>query len=161
MKQWCPLYVFLYCYSFGWNAPFQLYVLPLSQLNDVKKWKIYNDYIQPHLMVLWHNVSQQSITMTRWRLKSPASRLFTQSLIQTPIKENINAPHHWHLRGEFTGDPAQMASKAENVSIWWRHHGRPVFQCSILPRKCHFTPTYPVPWTPPGNTFGYNALHQL
>ena len=27
--------------------------------------------------------------------------------------------------GEFTGDqwiPAQMASNAENVSIWWRHH---------------------------------------
>ena len=25
--------------------------------------------------------------------------------------------------GEFTGEfPAQMASNAENVSIWWRHH---------------------------------------
>ena len=30
---------------------------------------------------------------------------------------------HWHLCGEFTGDPpAQRASNAENVSIWWRHH---------------------------------------
>ena len=30
------------------------------------------------------------------------------------------------LCGEFTGDrwiPPQMASYAENVSIWWRHHG--------------------------------------
>ena len=27
------------------------------------------------------------------------------------------------LCGEFTGDPAQMASNAEKVSIWWRHHG--------------------------------------
>ena len=27
------------------------------------------------------------------------------------------------LCGEFTGEfPAQMASNAENVSIWWRHH---------------------------------------
>ena len=25
--------------------------------------------------------------------------------------------------GEF---PAQMASNTENVSIWWRHHGKPV-----------------------------------
>ena len=28
--------------------------------------------------------------------------------------------------GEFTGTgefPAQIASNAENVSIWWRHHG--------------------------------------
>ena len=39
----------------------------------------------------------------RWRLKSPASRLFTQPFIQTQIKENIKAPRHWPLCGEFTG----------------------------------------------------------
>ena len=35
------------------------------------------------------------------------------------------APRHWPLCGGFTGDrliPAQMASNAENVSIWWRHY---------------------------------------
>ena len=37
-------------------------------------------------------------------LKSPASRLFTQSFIQTQIKENIKATRHWPLCGEFTGD---------------------------------------------------------
>ena len=50
--------------------------------------------------------------------------LFTQPFIQAQIKENIKAPHHWPLCGEFTGHrwiPAQMASNAENVSIWWRH----------------------------------------
>ena len=60
----------------------------------------------------------------RWRLKSPASRLFTQSFIRAQIKENIKAPRHWPLCGEFTGTgefPAQMASNAENFSIWWRH----------------------------------------
>ena len=69
------------------------------------------------------------ITLTsqwpRWRLKSPALRLFTQSFIQAQIKENIKAPRHWPLCGEFTGAgefPAQRASNAENVSIWWRHH---------------------------------------
>ena len=40
----------------------------------------------------------------RWRLKSPASPLFTQPFIQAQIKENIKAPSHWPLRGEFTGD---------------------------------------------------------
>ena len=33
-------------------------------------------------------------------------------------------PRHWPLCGEFTGTgeiPAQRASYAENVSIWWRH----------------------------------------
>ena len=59
-------------------------------------------------------------------LNSPASRLFTQPFIQTQIKENIKAPRHWPLCGEFTGTgefPAQGVSYAENVSIWWRHHG--------------------------------------
>ena len=48
-----------------------------------------------------------NITMTsyraRWRLKSPASRLFTQPFVQAQIKENIKAPRHWPLCGEFTG----------------------------------------------------------
>ena len=39
----------------------------------------------------------------RWRLKSPASRSFTQKFIQAQINENIKAPHHWPLWGEFTG----------------------------------------------------------
>ena len=40
-------------------------------------------------------------------------------------QRNIKVPRHWSLCGVFTGTgefPAQMASNAENVSIWWRHH---------------------------------------
>ena len=51
-----------------------------------------------------------------------------QPFIQTQIKVNIKAPRHWPLCGEFTGTgefPAQRASYAENVSIWWRHHDTP------------------------------------
>ena len=48
------------------------------------------------------------ITMTskwaRWRLKSPASQLFTQPSIQAQINENDKSPHHWPLCGEVTGD---------------------------------------------------------
>ena len=55
---------------------------------------------------LW-SVYSYLITMTSWWarrcLKSPASPLFT---------------------GEF---PAQMASYAKNVSIWWRHHAPDCF----------------------------------
>ena len=61
----------------------------------------------------------------RRRLKSPAARLFTQSFIRAQIKENIKVPRHWPSCEEFTGTgefPAQRASNAENVSIWWRHH---------------------------------------
>ena len=45
-------------------------------------------------------------------------------LVQAQIKENIKAPRHCPLcgvTGEFT---AQKASNAENISIWWRHHGK-------------------------------------
>ena len=39
------------------------------------------------------------------------------------MKENIKAPRPWPLCGEVPGEfPAQMASNAENVYIWWRHH---------------------------------------
>ena len=62
----------------------------------------------------------------RWRLKLPAYRLFSQPFIQAQTIENIKAPRHWPLWGEFTGYrwiPAQKANNAENVSIWWRQHG--------------------------------------
>ena len=44
------------------------------------------------------------VTMGRWRLKSPASRLFTQPFIRAQIKGNIKASRHWPLCGEFTDD---------------------------------------------------------
>ena len=38
----------------------------------------------------------------RWRLTSPALRLFTQPFIQPQNKENIKASRHWPLCEEFT-----------------------------------------------------------
>ena len=49
-----------------------------------------------------------------------------QLCIQAQIKENIKAPRHWPLWGEFTGDrwiPRTKGQYAENVSVWWRHYG--------------------------------------
>ena len=60
--------------------------------------------------------------------------LFTRQVNQEQIKENMKAPRHWPLlgnspvNGEF---PAQLASNAENVSIWWRHQGIRVFSSPI------------------------------
>ena len=34
-------------------------------------------------------------TVTRWRIKSPASRLFTQPFNHAQIKENTKAPRYW------------------------------------------------------------------
>ena len=76
--------------------------------------------------VKWRRCSFITMTSqwTRWRLKTPASRLFIQPLVQTQIKENIKTPRHWPLFGEFTGHrwiPRTKSSNAENVSICWRH----------------------------------------
>ena len=37
-------------------------------------------------------------------MSTMASRLLTQPFIQAQIKENIKAPRHWPLCGEFTGE---------------------------------------------------------
>ena len=51
--------------------------------------------------------------------------------------------------GEF---PAQMASNAENVSIWWSHHGNHLNGSDIVSQKCepghqqyHYRPTHESP----------------
>ena len=42
-------------------------------------------------------------------IKSPAPPLLTQPFIRVQIKENIKAPRHWPLCGEFTGErPAEI-----------------------------------------------------
>ena len=89
---------------------------------------LFNDVIfitQPdrwhkHTSLQWRHDDHDGVS--KW----PASRVFAQAFIQAQIKENIKAMRHWPLLGKFTGDrcefPAQMASNAENVYIWWRHH---------------------------------------
>ena len=91
-------------------------------------------------VTVWMGINEQqnlAITVTSWwgrmRLKSSASRLFTQPFIRALTKENIKAPRRWPFAGisPETGEfPAQMASNAQNVSIWWRHHGESL--CNFL-----------------------------
>ena len=47
-------------------------------------------------------------------------------LFKAKIKENIKAPRHRPLCGEFSVT-VQKASHAKNVSIWWRHHQKVLF----------------------------------
>ena len=51
-------------------------------------------------------------------LKSPVSQLLLNRLFRRRSKKTSSASP---VTGEF---PAQMASNAEKVSIWWRHHGQ-------------------------------------
>ena len=50
----------------------------------------------------------------RWRLKSPASRLFAQPFVRAQIIRNIKAPRHWPLWGESTSQRACKASVTSN-----------------------------------------------
>ena len=58
----------------------------------------------------WSNIIElghlhfNDVITGRWRLKSPASRLFTQPYLRAQIKENIKTLRHCPLCGEFTGD---------------------------------------------------------
>ena len=70
------------------------------------------------------------ITLTswwvRWRLKSPAPRLSTQPLFRSKKHQSSASLAIYDAGNSSVTDefPAQMASNAENVSIWWRHHGQ-------------------------------------
>ena len=62
-------------------------------------------------------------------------------------KKNIKAPRHRLLCGEFTGNqwiPAQMASNAENVSIWWRHDVMESYRVSFVSSKSEQSLTFEV-----------------
>ena len=72
-------------------------------------WQYYND-------VIW----------ARWRLKSPASRLFTQPFIQgaDQIKyhRSVSLAFERGIQRWQVNSPHKRACNAEKVSIWWRHH---------------------------------------
>ena len=79
--------------SFRWYIKIYLYFL--SFCNTAKTQVV--QILRPLIIT----VTSQWV---QWRLKSSASRLFTQPFIQAQIKESIKAPRHWPLWGEFTGD---------------------------------------------------------
>ena len=51
-----------------------------------------------HCTLLWRHNGRNDVS------NHEVLRLFTQSIIQAQIKENIKAPRHWPLCEEFTGD---------------------------------------------------------
>ena len=63
-----------------------------------------NDSAHRDDVSIWHTITITS-SRARRRLKSSATRLFTQPFIQAQIQENIKAPRHWPLCGELIGGP--------------------------------------------------------
>ena len=63
-----------------------------------------NRTCRPVSIILYTDTITVTTKWARLRLKSPASSLFTQPFVQAQVKENIIAPCHWPVWGEFTGD---------------------------------------------------------
>ena len=74
-----------------------------QQSSDIKGTVKCNCWVSKGIEVPKQRPWLSFITVTsqwaRWRLKSPASWVFTQLFIQAQIKENIKAPRHWPLCG--------------------------------------------------------------
>ena len=94
--------------------------------------KIYSVYVQhknPRVSLLWRHNGCDGVSNHQ-----PHDCLLNRSFMCRSKKTSKlrvtglcvgNSP----VTGEF---PAQMASNAENVSIWWRHHLKPVRRCSLM-----------------------------
>ena len=100
-----------------------------------------------------HRIQKVIVMTSQWvrrRLKSPASRLFTQLIIQ--IKENIKAPRHWPLCGEFTGDwwiprtKGQWRGKCFHLmtSSWSFMHSRNVYDDTYEQSFPNLDPKYAI-----------------
>ena len=96
--------------------------LTLLHITIWSKWPLFCRYFQMHIwerkvFVFWFTfpwcffprvtfILSHYITATsqwaRWRLESPAPRLFDQPFVQAQIKESFKAPYHWPLWGEST-----------------------------------------------------------
>ena len=61
------------------------------------------------------------------------NRLFRRRWKKTSKLLRVTGLCEWNspVTGEF---PAQRASNAENVSIWWRHHGKRMYQIFYISR---------------------------
>ena len=88
-------------------------------------------------------------TILQWRQngRDGVSNHQPQPFIQVQIKETIKAPRHCPLWGNSPFFPAQMASNAKNVSIWWRHHehGLTSIPFNFINIKIRYEITYPFP----------------
>ena len=81
----------------------------------------------------WMGASQTSRGLNHYNdaiMTTMASQITSLTVVYSTACSDADqrkhkVPRHWPLCGEYTGTgefPAERASYAENVSIWWRHH---------------------------------------
>ena len=100
-----------------------LYIVP--RYIESLVWSVFTCILATAVLYVTGVIYYNDVTMN-----SLASQITSFTIVYSTVnsradQRNIKAPRHWPLYGEFTrtgGFPAQGASNAENVSIWWRHH---------------------------------------
>ena len=107
-----------------WTSDMSLPCLMLTMIQDVQ-------YIHYIMRAIASQITSLTIVYStvysdadQRKHQSSASLAFVWGIHRWPVNFS-QAARHWPLCGEFTGTgefPAQMASIAENVSIWWSHH---------------------------------------
>ena len=127
---------------FGWRRKATSHYLyhEFHNLTLLWKRKFLNDILWQRIccifrltLPLWHSHIIFTINCSaRWHytdvmMTAMVSQITSLTIVYSTVysgadKENIKAPRHWPLGMEITDDRwRQMASNAENVSIWWRH----------------------------------------
>ena len=102
----------------------------------------------------WYSSQMDNIHYDDVIMSEMASQIISPAIVYSTVysradQRNIKAPRHWPLWGEFTGEfPAQRASNAENVFIWWRHHVQEVVtsQSVIVNRVGQYSPFDIILW---------------
>ena len=103
LRAWC-----VHWHLFKPTRKWRIYALVILVVSDWKTEAYYGD-------VIMGTIASQITSLT----------IVYSTVYSGTDQRNIGGPRHWPLCGEFTDDrwfPAQRASNAEKVYIWWRHH---------------------------------------
>ena len=116
----CILLMFNIFYIFRWPSSRKCRVLCHLHETGPQGWgRVYSRLAGS----LWRHYSD--VIMSAVAPQITSFRIVYSPFLQAQIKRNIKAPRHWPCEGNspVTGEfPAQRASNAENISIWWRPH---------------------------------------
>ena len=128
---WCSIG---YLIRIKWKQDFQRTTAPsagrsqkmrtLVECGHFKYWSA-SWYIASCHQISGHNIHYIDVIMTTVASQITSLTVVYSTVYSDTDKKNIKAPRHCPLCGEFTetGEfPAQRASYAEKISVWWRHH---------------------------------------
>ena len=120
-------------------------VSPLAMCGDISAIKYLISSVYTELCCLQISVA---LHYTDVIMGTIASQITSLAIVYSTVYSDADQRKHhnsaslafvWGIHWEF---PAQMASNAENVSIWWRHHGTGVWRKALALMAGYLWPSY-------------------